>query len=259
MIDAHCHIDLYDNPLEVAAAAEKLGVKTVAVTYLPSHFVQASKHLAGFKHVHPALGLHPLAAKDHGPELKLFAECFDAAEYVGEVGLDFSGSNKSSKPIQEKSFAIVIQHLKRASKFVSIHSRGAEDVALVMLRQGGVGPVVFHWFSGSKRQLKNLLDAGHLISINTSMAATAKWAEMISFVPRSAILTETDGPFVKISGRPAIPRDVELVVSWLAESWKVSPAVASQQIADNFARLIGEFGTGAKISQELFRPRKPLT
>lgn len=240
MIDTHCHIDLYDNPLEVAAAAERLAVKTVAVTYLPSHFVLASKHLAGFRHVRPALGLHPLAAKDHGPELKLFAECFGAAEYVGEVGLDFSGGNKASKPIQEKSFATVIQHLKKDSKFVTIHSREAEDAALAMLREGGIGPVVFHWFSGSKRQLIDLLDAGHSISINTSMSATVKWSEMISFVPRSSILTETDGPFVRISGRPAVPKDVESVVSWLAESWKVSPAVASQQIADNFDYLTGD-------------------
>lgn len=239
MIDTHCHIDLYDNPLEVAGEAEKLAVRTVAVTYLPSHFVLASKHLSGFKHVRPALGLHPLAAKDHESELKLFAKCFGAAEYVGEVGLDFSGSNKASKPIQEKSFATVIEHLKQASKYVTIHSRGAEDAALAMLREGGIGPVVFHWFSGSKRQLINLLDAGHRISINTSMAATVKWSEMISFVPRSSILTETDGPFVKISGRPAVPKDVEFVISWLAESWKVSPAVASRQIADNFDHLTG--------------------
>ena len=237
MIDTHCHIDLYDNPLEVAATAEKLGIKTVAVTYLPSHFAQASKHLAGFKYVRPALGLHPLAARDHGRELKLFAECFGAAEFVGEVGLDFLAANKISKPIQEKSFATVIQHLKKAAKFVTIHSRGAEDEVLAMLQDGGVGPVVFHWFSGSKRQLTNLLDAGHRISINPSMAATARWAEMIRFVPRSAILTETDGPFVRISRRPAIPGDIKFVISWLAESWKVSPGAASQQIEDNFVSL----------------------
>lgn len=237
MIDTHCHIDLYDDPLEVAAAAENLAIKTVAVTYLPSHFVLASKHLAGFKHVRPALGLHPLAAKDHGPELKLFAECFGASEYVGEVGLDFSGGNKASKSIQEKSFATVIQHLKEASKFVTIHSRGAEDAALAMLREGGIGPVVFHWFSGSKRQLIDLLDAGHSISINTSMAATVKWSELISFVPRAAILTETDGPFVRISGRPAFPKDVEFVISWLADSWRVPLAVASRQISENFGCL----------------------
>ena len=238
MIDTHCHIDLYDNPLEVAAAAEKLAVRTVAVTYLPSHFLLATKHLTGFKHIRPALGLHPLAIKDHERELGLFAECFHSAEYIGEVGLDFSGQNKASKLAQEKSFAAVVNHIKKASKFVTIHSRGAEDTVLEMLRNGGAGPVVFHWFSGSKRQLSNLLDAGHRISVNTSMMTTAKWAELITYVPRSAILTETDGPFAKTCGRPAIPADVERVISWLAETWKISLVQASHQVTANLDRLM---------------------
>jgi TatD DNase family protein len=245
MIDTHCHIDLYDNPLEVAAAAEKLAVKTVAVTYLPSHFLLASKHLTGFMHVRPALGLHPLAVKDHERELGLFAECFRSAEYIGEVGLDFSGPNKASKLAQEKSFATVINHIKKASKFVTVHSRGAEDTVLEMLRNGGAGPVVFHWFSGSKRQLSNLLDAGHRISVNTSMIATAKWAELIAYVPRSAILTETDGPFAKTGGRPAIPADVERVISWLAETWKISLVQTSHQVAANFDQLMRDLHINA--------------
>lgn len=248
MIDTHCHIDLYDNPLEVAAAAENLAVKTVAVTYLPSHFLLASKHLTGFKHVRPALGLHPLAAKDHERELGLFAKCFQSAEFIGEVGLDFSGPNRASKLVQEKSFATVVKHIKKASKFVTIHSRGAEDTVLEMLRNGGAGPVVFHWFSGSKRQLSNLLDAGHRISVNTSMISTAKWAELITYVPRSAILTETDGPFVKIGSRPAVPANVERVISWLAETWKISLFQASRQVATNLDHLMRDLRINAEES-----------
>jgi len=243
MIDTHCHIDLYDNPLEIAAAAEKLAIKTVAVTYLPSHFLLASKHLTDFKHVRPALGLHPLAVKDHERELGLFAKCFRSAEYIGEVGLDFSGKNKTSKLAQEKSFATVVKHIKKTSKFVTIHSRGAEDTVLEMLRNGGAGPVVFHWFSGSKRQLSNLLDAGHRVSLNTSMSAAAKWTELVTYIPRSAILTETDGPFVRIGGRPAVPEDVDLVISWLAKSWKISHAAALQQVADNLDSLMADLRT----------------
>jgi TatD DNase family protein len=240
MIDTHCHIDLYDNPLDVAIAAEKSAVKTVAVTYLPSHFVLASKHLVGFKHVRPALGLHPLVAKDHGPELTLLAECINNANYVGEVGLDFSGRNRASKQIQERSFEIVLQHLKKTPKLATIHSRGAEDEVLGMLQDFGVGPALFHWFSGSKVQLRSLLDAGHRISINTAMAASPKWNEMFTFVPRSSVLTETDGPFVEVNGRPAVPKDVESVISWLAESWKISFAAAAQQVENNHKTLLQE-------------------
>lgn len=245
MIDTHCHIDLYDNPLEIASAAEKLAVKTVAVTYLPSHFLLASKHLAGFECVRPALGLHPLAVKEHERELELFSECFESAEYIGEVGLDFSGSNKASRTAQEKSFATVVRHIQKASKLVTIHSRGAEDTVLEMLRQGGAGPVVFHWFSGSKRQLSNLLDAGHRISLNTSMISAVKWTEWLTYIPRSKILTETDGPFVKIGSRPAVPADVERVISWLGRMWNLSQAEALQQVQDNFDSLMATLADGS--------------
>jgi len=238
MIDTHCHIDLYDSPLEVASAAEKLAIKTVAVTYLPSHFVLATEHLAGFKHVRPSLGLHPLAVKDHAGELTLFAKCIPSAEYIGEVGLDFSGPNKASMAAQKKSFETVVEHIKKSAKLVTVHSRGAEDTVLEMLRTGGAGPVVFHWFSGSKRQLSSLLDAGHRISLNTAMVSTAKWAELISYVPRSSVLTETDGPFVKVGRRPAIPADVERVMSWLASPWGLPLAEVAHQVSANLERLM---------------------
>jgi len=210
----------------------------VAVTYLPSHFVLATEHLAGFKHVRPSLGLHPLAVKDHEGELGLFAKCVASAEYVGEVGLDFSGPNKASMLAQKKSFETVVEHIKKSPKLVTVHSRGAEDTVLEILRAGGGGPVVFHWFSGSKRQLGSLLDAGHRISVNTAMSATAKWAELISYVPRSSLLTETDGPFVKIGRRPAIPADVERVMSWLTAPWKMTLDEVSHQVSANLDRLM---------------------
>ncbi len=242
MIDTHCHIDLYDNPLEVATAAEKLAIKTVAVTYLPSHFLLASEHLAGFRHVRPSLGLHPLAVKDHEAELALFAKCVPSAEFIGEVGLDFSGQNRSLMVAQKKSFEMVVEHIKKSQKLVTVHSRGAEDTVLDMLRVGGGGPVVFHWFSGSKRQLASLLDAGHSISVNTAMSSTAKWAELVSYVPRSSVLTETDGPFVKIGRRPAVPADVERVMSWLAAQWRMSLVDVSHQVSSNLDNLMMELG-----------------
>jgi TatD DNase family protein len=245
MIDTHCHIDLYDSPLEVAAAAEKLAIKTVAVTYLPSHFVLATEHLAPFKHVRPSLGLHPLAVKDHAGELALFANCIASAEYIGEVGLDFSGPNRASMVTQRKSFEMVVEHIRKSPKLVTVHSRGAEDTVLDILRAGGGGPVVFHWFSGSKRQLGNLLDAGHRISVNTAMSSTAKWAELITYVPRSSLLTETDGPFVKIGGRPAIPADVEQVMSWLTAPWNLSLDQVSHQVSANLDRLMVDLQSNA--------------
>lgn len=237
MIDTHCHIDLYDNPLQIATAAERLKVRTIAVTYLPSHYELACQHLRDFKYVHPSLGLHPLAVKDHQREISRFLKCVQSADFVGEVGLDFSGSNKESRLAQEKSFEIVVSQIKKAAKCVTVHSRGAEDAVLEALQNSHAGPVIFHWFSGSKRQLSRVLDAGHRISLNTSMISTAKWAEMIEHVPPSSILTETDGPFAKLNGKPAVPADVQRVIDWLAEKWQITREDAAQRVEHNFDRL----------------------
>lgn len=246
MIDTHCHIDLYDNPLQTAAGAEKLRVRTIAVTYLPSHYGLACQHLKGFRYIHPALGLHPLAVKDHEREIPAFLKYIQSAEYVGEVGLDFSGSNKESRAAQEKSFEIVVAQIKQTAKCVTVHSRGAEEAVLGALHNGGAGPVIFHWFSGSKKQLSKVLDAGHRISLNTSMTSTAKWSEMIKHIPQTSVLTETDGPFVKFNGQPAIPSDVGHVLDWLAEKWKVNPDDATQKVEENFDLFMKELQAIAK-------------
>jgi TatD DNase family protein len=238
MIDTHCHIDLYDSPHEVAAEAEKKRIETIAVTYLPSHYELAKANLGGFKHVHPALGLHPLAARDHPSELALFKKHFANARFIGEVGLDFSQAGRATRTQQEKSFGLVVECLRQTRKFVTVHSRGAEDAVLDYLQTSGVSPVIFHWFSGSQTQLKKILEAGHRISINPAMVATAKWREVINFVPQDLVLTESDGPFVKTNGVPARPWNMDIVLRWLANCWKTDLKSASECVSKNFQSLL---------------------
>jgi hypothetical protein len=38
MIDVHCHIDQFRNPVKIAKRAEDAGIVTIAVTSLPDHF-----------------------------------------------------------------------------------------------------------------------------------------------------------------------------------------------------------------------------
>jgi TatD DNase family protein len=47
---------------------------------------------------------------------------------------------------------------------------------------------------------------------------------LVAAMPRERVLTETDGPFCRIAGRPAIPADVELVERGLAGMWRVAAA-----------------------------------
>jgi TatD DNase family protein len=237
LIDSHCHVDLYHNPFTIAQAAERAKILTVAVTYLPSHYIQAKLHLQGFKHVRPALGLHPQVADQHEREIQEFIEQAKDASYIGEIGLDFSKEYLPTKDLQERSFAQVIATIKDRQRFVTLHSRGAELAVLRQLNAAQMYPVVFHWFSGNQTQLSQVLDAGHYLSFNTKMVGAARWEEDILRIPKERVLTETDGPFVREGKRIAEPQDTQIVIRWLARAWSVSIEEAMHQVASNFSAL----------------------
>lgn len=79
---------------------------------------------------------------------------------------------------------------------------------LDLLGESGVGPAVFHWYSGPFKVLDALLEAGHYCSFNPAMVCSKRGQEIIRRVPRNRALAETDGPFVKVGRRRATPGDV---------------------------------------------------
>jgi TatD DNase family protein len=237
LIDTHCHVDQFDSPESVALAAEQNRIFTIAVTNLPSHYRIARERLAGLRYVTPALGMHPLAARQHATEMPLFHELVASAHFIGEVGLDFSPQGRRTADEQIATFEEVIRSVVTPFRVVTLHSRGAEGEVLSCLERNGAGPMIFHWFSGPKRLLEQVVAAGHYIAINPAMISTQKWQRLAQAVPRDRILTETDGPFAKQNAKPAVPLDVKYVIEWLAAQWHCSLAETEIIVKQNFAQL----------------------
>ena len=61
---------------------------------------------------------------------------------------------------------------------------------------------------------------------------------MVEYIPKDRILTESDGPFAKISGKPLMPWDVELAVVGLSRIWDMAPSEANEVLFSNFRTLI---------------------
>ena len=59
LVDAHCHIDLYQSPQAIVEQAEAQHIYTIAVTNAPSVFSHNAGLTAGSKYVRPTLGLRP--------------------------------------------------------------------------------------------------------------------------------------------------------------------------------------------------------
>lgn len=241
MHDAHCHLDLYENPNQIAEDTEKEKITTIAVTNLPSAYFAAKPHMRRFNHLKLAVGLHPLLAINHSEkEKELFGKAFKESQFVGEVGLDFSKHGIATKNDQIESFQFVLNFLKQERRFITIHSRRAEPDVLSLLNEHGVSPVVFHWYSGSLKVLREILLAGHYFSINTSMITSKNGIEIIQQIPKERLLTETDGPFVKVGNSPAVPKNVKVIHEYLSQLWVLKQSDVVSVLEHNFIRCLRE-------------------
>ena len=238
MLDTHCHIDLYPDPLAIAREVRRRGILTIAVTNLPSHFEMGQPHLRSFRQVRPALGLHPLMAEHHKKERESFKRMLSRTSYIGEVGLDFSREGRNTKDVQIESLRFVFNQIQNRPRFVSLHSRGAESTVLELLDEFNIQRAVFHWYSGPLNTLDRIVQCGHYFSINPAMARSKKGRSIISRIPSERILTESDGPHVQLRNQPVRPIDIKVVLEALRDSWRMSFEETEAQVTSNFMKLI---------------------
>lgn len=238
LIDTHCHIDQFPSPERVVHECEKHALRVVAVTNLPSHFAVAADRLRGHKLVSAALGMHPLFAAKGIRELASFKRMSPHANFIGEIGLDFSRQGRPSKTIQERVFEEVLSAIHDRPRFITLHSRGAESAVLEGLCRHGIKGAIFHWFSGTVKILEDVLAEGHFVSINPAMLSSASGQQVIANTPIQSILVESDGPFTKVHGQVCNPQSVELVYQNLAARWNVSYEIAVASIKANFENII---------------------
>ena len=229
MIDTHCHIDLHDNPVGLAKRIQASESECVAVTMLPSHFRLGMRHLAPFRNIHSALGLHPLRVEKGRAEVEDFATLSRSCEFIGEIGLDFSRQGAPTKGLQMEVFLRIIDYLRR-DKFVSVHSRGAGLELLEIITEKKVGPVCFHYFTAGLVVAAMAVESGHFFSFNRRML-NGKHKDLLGVIPKDRVLVESDGPFLTTSPVTA----TKYAYAKIAKYWDVSLSEAEETIARNFA------------------------
>lgn len=210
----------------------------LSVTTTPKAWGGTSRLAEGNQRIRTALGLHPQLAHQRVNELELFDALLPGANYVGEIGLDGGKSFKEHWKVQLKVFRHIIGSVNRAGgRIMTIHSRAS--VAAVLDEIARVdGIPIMHWFTGSPNQLKRAIDQGCWFSVGPAMLDTKKGSELVSMVPKDRVLTETDGPFAKLSGKPLHPWDVQLSIRKIAQIWKCNADEAEEIIINNFRKLL---------------------
>lgn len=236
MIDFHCHIDLYPDPKKVVELIDEAKIYVLSVTTTPKAWSKTNLLSKGKPRIRTALGLHPQIAHERLNELGLFDRLINETKYVGEVGLDGTSEYKFHLPAQLQAFKHILRTSTHAGgKILSVHSRKAENEVLDTLGLfPDAGITVLHWFSGPQKQLKRAIDMGCWFSVGPAMIRSMNGKSLVQIMPKDRILLESDGPFVNISNRPALPTDMELVARELGLLWSLSVNEVKQIIMNNF-------------------------
>lgn len=237
IVDTHCHFDMFPNPEQLIRECEEKKIITIGMTNLPSHFQLGINRIKNYKFIRLAIGLHPLLAEQHAAELINFKNNIDNTSYIGEVGLDLSKEGIATKETQIKSFRYVLSLAADKKKIFSLHSRRAEKEVLVFLQEYKIKNAIFHWYSGSVKILHDILASGYYFSINTSMISSLSGKKIISEIPITRLLTETDGPYVQYKGASSRPENVKIVLQYLSDFYKIPIPEMENQIYKNFTNI----------------------
>lgn len=243
-VDFHCHLDLYPDHEAAIARAEAARIYTLAVTTTPRAWPRNHQLTRDTHYVRPALGLHPQLVAERSDELALWEKYLPETRYIGEVGLDAGPRYYKSMELQVKVFRRVLEQCAEAGgKIISVHSVRSVPTVLDMIERyfpQGRGAVVLHWFTGSKHDLRRAVAMGCYFSVNGEMIRTEKGRALVGELPSNRILTETDGPFTRIDGRPAEPADVLSTIGEVARVRKVAVDAMGNILHRNLRALLSQ-------------------
>lgn len=242
LIDAHCHLDLYPNYEQILNKTELAQIYTLTMTTTPRAWRRNHELTHNKKYIRAALGLHPQIVSQCFEEFPLWKDYLCETRYVGEVGLDATPRYYESFEKQKYIFRNILEECTAAGgKIISVHSKRCASVVLSMIErylQIESCKIILHWFLGNKFDLQYAIDLGCYFSINTEMAKTINGRRIISTIPLNYILTESDGPFISIDGKPAEPLTISYAINAIAKIRDVQYEIIRKAIDINFISLL---------------------
>lgn len=239
MIDFHCHLDLYKNPLALMKEVEKRCDFVLAVTTSPRAWVKTSQVFSGIGNISVGLGLHPEILAERIQERELFMSYISKCSYLGEIGVDGSSCNRNSLSMQESFLLEVIKVAeKQGGKVMSLHSRNASKKILHIIEsEVNSSTPILHWFTGTLNEVEWAISLGCWFSINPKMFLNKKGIEIVKKIPLSKIIPETDGPFTEHAGRPYMPWEVDIILDNLSQMHRI-PLTEIGEIISNNAEIL---------------------
>jgi TatD DNase family protein len=227
VIDVHCHLtfEAFDSDREEIICDLSKRLKAVIVS---STDVEDAERVLKLCAEHPSflyatLGLHPVYAPDMDDQrlesyLRFIRDRRSKIVGIGEVGLDYHWVKEEAK--RERMREVFSRFLELAQELdlpIVLHLRDAIDSGLRMVIDSGVKKVLFHCFTGKKKQAQEITSYGCYISLAPNILKSKDLKRAARTLSLERVLTETDSPYLDPEGGRNTPHNVSLVIQRVAE------------------------------------------
>jgi TatD DNase family protein len=271
LIDSHAHLDFYDDPAPILAAASEAGLGAILAIGIGDGpaTMQRALEIAEARStpslaIHASAGIHPQEAHQATPEAlekltKLARNPRILA--IGEIGLDYYHLENPNIEVQQGAFIAQMAIAAAARKPILIHCRTSElaspEVKLRFREQDAFAdlirlihqhwtptgiPGVMHCFSGSPAEAQQALATGFYLSFagNLTYPKALGIQQAAREAPDDRLLVETDCPFlapIPLRGQQNQPAYVTHTADFLAQLRNTTPAAIAAQTSANFHTL----------------------
>ena len=254
-VDSHCHLDRLNLDAHggdfaaLMTATEQAGVSHmlcigVDLESFPDVLALAEQ----YSQVFASVGVHPLYKESREPSVSELVEraAHPKVVAIGETGLDYYYA-KEEREWQKRYFIAHIQAARQTGLPLVVHTRGAKEDTLALLREHGGGEVkgVLHCFTEDLDMALQAIELGFYVSISgiVTFRNAEALRDTVKALPLDKLLIETDSPWlapVPFRGKPNEPRLVTHVAECVAELQGVSVDTLARCTADNFFTLFSK-------------------
>jgi len=241
LIDAHCHLDRYEENLPYALEQTKQhGIFTISNSMdLPS-YKQNVKIAATADLILPVFGIHPWNASEYVGCLNDLDWAVSESPMIGEIGLDYHFIKETSRyDDQREVFEYFLRAASRQRKIVIVHTKGAESETFQLLKKYNTERVIIHWYSGPWHILKAMVEHGFYFTIGVEVLFSQHIQDIAGYLPAEQMLTETDNPggSASLTGNIGTPLLIKDVIGKLAEIRGTSDRIIMATVQDNLIRV----------------------
>jgi len=250
LIDSHCHLTFDGLHKQVGAVMDRAMTAGVAESITVAENVEdANRALAlsaEYPGVHVVAGIHPHGAakvqNDWDIALLEIVQREDVYA-VGEMGLDYH-YDYSDRASQMRVFRRQLEIAMGVGKPVVIHCREAlGDTIATLAEFPALAGVVFHCFTGSEAEAREILDQGYWLSLTgvVTFKKSAELRQVAEMMPADRLMIETDAPYLSPEPmRQVRPNEPALLVhtaACVAEQRRMSLSDLAAQTVANTRRF----------------------